>query len=103
VLVMAQRTKEIGIRKVLGASVPHLVGLLSGEFLKLVGIAILIAVPVAWYAMGQWLQNFPYSISIGAGVLALAGGIAVTVALLTVSFRAFQAARANPVDSLRNE
>jgi ABC-type antimicrobial peptide transport system permease subunit len=103
VLVMAQRTKEIGIRKVLGASVPHLVGLLSGEFLKLVGIAIVVAVPVAWYAMDQWLQNFPYSISIGAGVLALAGGIAVTVALLTVSFRALQAARANPVDSLRSE
>jgi ABC-type antimicrobial peptide transport system permease subunit len=103
VLVMAQRTKEIGIRKVLGASVLHLVGLLSGEFLKLVGIAIVVAVPLAWYAMDQWLQNFPYSISIGAGVLALAGGIAVTVALLTVSFRALKAARANPVDSLRSE
>jgi ABC-type antimicrobial peptide transport system permease subunit len=103
VLVMAQRTKEIGIRKVLGASVPHLVGLLSGEFLKLVGIAIVVALPVAWYAMDQWLQNFPYAIEIGAWILLLAGGIAVTVALFTVSFQAFKAARANPVDSLRSE
>jgi len=103
VLVMAQRTKEIGIRKVLGASVPHLVGLLSGEFLKLVGIAIVVALPVAWYAMDQWLQNFPYAIEIGAWILLLAGGIAVAVALFTISLQALKAARANPVDSLRSE
>jgi hypothetical protein len=103
VLVMAQRTKEIGIRKVLGASVGHLVGLLSRDFIVLVAVAILLATPAAWYFMSRWLQEFEYHISLSGWVLALAGFIAVGVALLTVSLQALKAALANPVDSLRNE
>jgi len=103
VLVMAQRTKEIGIRKVLGASVGHLVGLLSRDFIGLVAVAILLATPAAWYLMGQWLQEFEYHISLSGWVLALAGVIAVGVALLTVSLQALKAALSNPVDSLRSE
>jgi ABC-type lipoprotein release transport system permease subunit len=103
VLVMAQRTKEIGIRKVLGASVGHLVGLLSRDFIVLVAVAILLATPAAWYFMGRWLQEFEYHISLSGWVLALAGVIAVGVALLTVSLQALKAALANPVESLRSE
>jgi ABC-type antimicrobial peptide transport system permease subunit len=103
VLVMAQRTREIGIRKVLGAGVGHLVGLLSAGFLKMVGIAILIATPVVWYAMQKWLQGFAYKIDVGWWMLVLAGAIAAFVALVTVSIQALKAATANPVDSLRSE
>ncbi len=98
-----QRTKEIGIRKVLGASVLSIVGLLSKDFLKLVFIAILIASPLAWYAMSQWLKDFAYRIDIAWWMFALAGLLAVGIALLTVSFQSIKAALMNPVKSLRSE
>ncbi len=98
-----QRTKEIGVRKVLGASVNSIVGLLSKDFLRLVLMAFVIASPVAWYAMYRWLQDFEYRVNISWWVFALAGGTALFIALLTVSFQAIKAAVANPVDSLRNE
>src|SRR5690606_34317706 len=99
----AQRTKEIGIRKVLGASVAGIVGLLSKDFIRLVGLAFIIASPIAWYAMNQWLQDFAYRIDIEWWMFALAGIMAVGIALLTVSFQAIRAAVANPVESLRSE
>jgi putative ABC transport system permease protein len=98
-----QRTKEIGVRKVLGASVASLVALLSKDFLKLVLIAIVIASPLAWYAMNQWLQAFAYKIDIEWWVFALAALLAVGIALLTVSFQSVKAALMNPVKSLRSE
>ncbi|MBO0948411.1 ABC transporter permease [Fibrella forsythiae] len=98
-----QRTKEIGVRKVLGASVPSLIALLSKDFLKLVVIAILIASPVAWWAMHQWLQDFAYRIEMEWWVFGLAGTLAVAIALLTVSFQSIKAALMNPVKSLRSE
>lgn len=98
-----QRTKEIGIRKVLGASIPSLIRLLSKDFLKLVIVAILIASPIAWYAMTQWLRDFAYRIDIEWWVFALAGGLAIAIALLTVSFQSVKAALMNPVKSLRSE
>jgi putative ABC transport system permease protein len=98
-----QRTREIGIRKVLGASVSGIIGLLSRDFLGLVGIAMVIAFPLSWWAMHHWLQDFAYRISIGWGVFALAALAALAIALLTVSFQAVKAALANPVNSLRSE
>jgi putative ABC transport system permease protein len=98
-----QRTKEIGIRKVLGASVKSVIILLSKDFLKLVCIAAVIAFPVTWYAMNQWLQEFAFRITIGPGVFILAGIIALIIALVTVSFQAIRTALANPVKSLRSE
>ncbi|MVM33051.1 FtsX-like permease family protein [Spirosoma sp. HMF4905] len=98
-----QRTKEIGVRKVLGASVASIVGLLSGDFVKLVLIAIVIASPLAWYVMNQWLQDFAYKIDIEWWVFALAGTLAIGIALLTISFQSVKAALMNPVKSLRSE
>lgn len=97
------RIKEIGIRKVLGASVTTITTLLSKDFLKLVLIAIVIAVPVSWYFMGKWLADFAYRITISWWMFAAAGSITLLIALLTVSYQAIKAARANPVKSLRTE
>ena len=98
-----QRTKEIGIRKILGASVSGIVCLLSKDFLKLVLVANLIAWPIAYYAMNQWLQSFAYRIDLGISTFILSGLIALLIALLTVSYQAIKAARANPVEALRYE
>ena len=98
-----QRTREIGIRKVLGASVPGIVNMLSKEFLLLVGIAALIAFPIAWYGMNVWLKDFAFRIDIGWWVFAVAGVLSFVIAILTVSFQAIRAALMNPVMSLRSE
>lgn len=98
-----RRTKEIGVRKVLGASGASIARLLSKDFLQLVAISCLLAFPVAWWAMHLWLQNYEYRIAIHWWVFALAGFLAMLIALLTVSFQAIKAAIANPVKSLRTE
>jgi len=98
-----QRTREIGIRKVLGATVGGIIGLLSRDFLLLVVIAMVIAFPLAWWAMNHWLQDFAYRITIGWDIFALAALLAIGIAVLTVSFQAVKAALANPVKSLRSE
>jgi putative ABC transport system permease protein len=98
-----QRTREVGIRKVLGASVSNIALLLSRDFLGLVAIALLISCPLAWYGMHQWLQGFAYRTDISWWLFPMAGGIALLVAWLTVSFQAIRAAIANPVRSLRSE
>lgn len=98
-----QRTKEIGIRKVLGASMLNIMGLLSKTFVKLILIASVIAFPVAWWAMNKWLEDFPYRINISWWVFAIAAIAAVIIALVTVSFQTIKAAIANPVKSLRTE
>lgn len=98
-----RRIKEIGIRKVLGASVTNIVALLSKDFLKLVVLGFLISVPIAWYATNQWLTDFAYRIEIGANLFLIAGVAAILIALFTVSWQSIKAATANPVDSLRSE
>jgi putative ABC transport system permease protein len=98
-----RRSKEIGVRKVLGASVHGLVGLLSKDFIKLVLIAAIIAFPLAWWGMNKWLDDFAYRISISWPVFVIAGLIATMIALATVSFQAIKAAISNPVKSLRTE
>jgi ABC-type antimicrobial peptide transport system permease subunit len=98
-----RRTKEIGIRKVLGADMKGLVALLSKDFLKLVGIAIILASPVAYYLMNRWLQDFEYRVNISWWIFIAAGVMALLIALLTVSFQAIKAIIANPVKSLRTE
>ena len=98
-----QRTKEIGVRKVLGASVSAIVLLLAKDFLKLVVIAILIASPLAWYAMNRWLQSFAYQIDIPWWIFVAAGGLAIAIAFLTISFQSLKAALMNPVKSMRSE
>jgi putative ABC transport system permease protein len=102
-LVVGQRTKEIGIRKVLGASAGNIVYLLSGNFALLVGISFLLAVPLAWWGASRWLQDFAYRINISWWIFAVSGVLVLLVALLTVSIQAIRAALANPVKSLRTE
>src|ERR1700749_1490844 len=98
-----QRSKEIGIRKVLGASVSGITTLLSMDFVKLVLLAIVIASPIAWWAMTKWLEDFAYQIAISWWMFAAAGLSAILIALITVSFQSVKAALANPVKSLRSE
>ena len=98
-----RRTKEIGIRKVLGASVTQIVQLLSKDFLRLVILGIIIASPIAYWAMNKWLQDFAYRVEISWWIFALAGIMAIVIALLTVSYQSVRAALANPVKSLRTE
>ena len=101
--MVAQRTREIGIRKVLGASIGSVLLLVSKEFLVLVGLAFLIAVPLAWWGMRQWLQEFAYRVPISWWIFPLAGAAALFIAVLTISWQTARAATANPVDSLRSE
>jgi putative ABC transport system permease protein len=98
-----QRTKEIGIRKVLGASVISIVTMLSKNFLKPVLIASVIAFPIGWWMMTEWLQDFPYRVNISWGVFGIAAIAALVIALMTVSFQTIKAALSNPVKSLRSE
>jgi ABC-type antimicrobial peptide transport system permease subunit len=98
-----QKTKEVGVRKVLGASVASIIGLFSAEFIRLIIIAFLIAAPIAYITMNGWLQNFEYKIDLGIGLFLAGVGATLTIALVTVSYRSIKAALANPVDSLRNE
>lgn len=98
-----QRAKEIGIRKVLGASVSNIASMLSKDFIKLVLIAIIISSPIAWYLMHKWLQDFAYRVNFEWWILAIAGGAAILIAFATISFQSIKAALANPVDSLRSE
>ena len=100
---MEQRTKEIGVRKVLGASVSTIVMLLSREFVILVGIALILATPAAYFGMNRWLQDFHYRIDIGPDTFLVAGGLALFITLVTVSYQSLKAALANPVNSLRDE
>ncbi len=97
------RMREIGIRKVLGASIQNIIGMLTKDFLKLVAVAALAAFPLAWWAMYAWLQNFAYRVNVAWWVFLLAAIIAALIALFTISFQAIKAAIANPVESLRTE
>jgi ABC-type antimicrobial peptide transport system permease subunit len=101
--VAEQKTKEIGIRKVLGASIASLWGTLSSEFMILVGISCLIAMPVAWYILSGAIKRYEYKTTLGWPIFLLTGAGALLVPLLTVSFQALKAAYANPVNSLRSE
>ncbi|MFI5188009.1 MAG: ABC transporter permease, partial [Chitinophagales bacterium] len=98
-----QRTKEIGVRKVLGASVTGIIALLSKDFLKLVAVSVVIASPIAWWVMNKWLLDFAYRKNISWSVFAVTTLVALLIALFTISFQAIRAAIANPVKSLRTE
>ncbi len=98
-----RKTKEIGIRKVLGANLAQLVGLITKEFMPLVTIALIVAVPIAWYLMKQWLQDFYYRISLEPWIFMVAGVISVAIAMGTISYQSIKAGLANPVDALKNE
>ena len=102
-LAAQRRIKEIGIRKVLGATVTSIASLLTKDFLKLVVVSLVVASPLAWWVMNNWLQDFAYRINIGWWMFLLAGLIAIVIAMITVSFQAIKAAIANPVKSLRTE
>lgn len=102
-LIAKQRIREIGIRKVLGASVANVLGLLSKDFLRLIILALVISLPVTWYIMHQWLEDFAYRIAIGWSVFAIAGLSAIFIGFITVSFEAIRAAMRNPIKSLRTE
>src|SRR6185436_10058935 len=103
IYVAERRVKEIGIRKVMGASVAAIVGMLSKDFIILVGIAFVISVPVGYYAMNRWLEGFAYKTELDVTVFVLAGLGSFAIAWLTVGFESMKAAMGNPVDSLRNE
>jgi ABC-type antimicrobial peptide transport system permease subunit len=98
-----QRIKEVGIRKVLGATASNIVYLFSKEFVMLISIAFVIATPIAWYFMNKWLQNFTFRIELSWWIFLIGGMASVVIALLSVSFQAIKAAIANPVKSLRTE
>ncbi|MEM6767614.1 MAG: FtsX-like permease family protein, partial [Bacteroidota bacterium] len=98
-----RRAKEISIRRVMGARVSNIMLLLSSEFLKLVGLALIFAVPVSYYLMQNWLEGFAYRVDLGADVFVISGILALMIAQLTVSFQSMKAALANPVNALRNE
>lgn len=101
--IVEQRTKEIGIRKILGANLFQLISLLNQDLLRLIAVSFLISIPIGWYAANWWLSDFAYHIDLGFGIFLLTGLIAYGIALLTVSIKSFQTASANPVDSLKNE
>jgi ABC-type antimicrobial peptide transport system permease subunit len=101
--MVVQKTKEVGIRKVLGASVQSILYLFSKEFTILIAIAFILAAPAAWYIMNTWLKNFVYRIEIGIWVFIIAIVASVLIAWITVGYKAFRAAVANPVKSLRTE
>ena len=98
-----QKTKEIGVRKVMGASVPSIILLLSREFTKLILIALVVAVPITWYGMNNWLDDFDYRIEISPLTFVLSGLGAIMIGWITVSYQSFKAAIVNPVKSLRSE
>ena len=101
--IIQQRSKEIGIRKVLGATTSGIITLLSKDFLKLVVVAFIIATPIAWYVMNQWLQDFAYRVDMEWWIFVVAGVGAVGIAFITVSFQSVKAALANPVNSIKTE
>jgi putative ABC transport system permease protein len=103
VLSAQRRTKEISVRKVLGASIPRIMGILSVDFMKLVFIAVLIALPIAWLAAHRWLQNYPYRVALSWWIFVDSAILVSAIALITVSFQTVKAASANPAKNLRGE